>query len=581
MKKVLYTLSAALLALLAVSCDKYEKAVFKASDATPPVIKSIAAGKTIKITYDPAVIEMSFNEKMNVYHTIGLVAIGQAGESGEVEYKTVNQTLSGVKDDATNHVVSVASDNVTNALLARGYNYGDALKLKLVVRASIQDPAKGVTNGYVDSKEVEEIDFKLKKPSGGAYAAFTEVSPWSVIGSIASTGNSWNADSEMATDGTWHVCEGLELTTSDEFKFRKDASWDTNFGGDFVMLDSEFAVEQNGPNIKVTEDGLYDLLLNPDAGVAKIVVHKEDPYAKYNQESPWSVIGSIASTGNSWNADEEMASDGTWHLCRGLELTTSDEFKFRKDAGWTVNFGGDFVALGEEFSVTQDGPNIKVLEDGTYDLYLNPDGEVAKIVKAGEVQEDKPQEPEVKGITIDGDVADWEGLEGVASATCADGAELTGLKSVKALYSDLLYFAFEFSDEALAQGKLRFHVFFATADGILERYWAPADIGYMLEGKAASGGAYTTFSSYYYKFTGETATAWSWESTGASPTTVCAGKDNVWEMSLDYSTFPGGLPEEISLGFDCADDNYTVLGYLPNQAEGLGAKLALTKQAAE
>ena len=373
MKKILSIAFAGILGILAISCGKDEKAVFRASDSIAPVLGNVSVGKKIVVAYTPAVFKMNFNDSMATYHTLGLV---------KIDSTKVNLTLKAAKDDATKHELTITSDNLTSLLLGRGYEYGQTAKLSIVVRASIQDPAKGVTNGYVDSEESYEFELKLKKPSGGAYAAFTEASEWSVIGTIASTGNSWNADEEMSTDGTWHVCEGIELTTSDEFKFRKGGAWTENFGGTFTALDEEFDVTQDGPNIKVDADGVYDLLLNPATGKAKIVVHKEDPFAAFTEDSDWSVIGSIASTGNGWNADEEMVTDGTWHVCQALELTATDEFKFRKDAGWTVNFGGTLGELGEEFDVTQDGPNIKVPEDGTYHLYLNPDTAKAKVVKA-------------------------------------------------------------------------------------------------------------------------------------------------------------------------------------------------------
>ncbi len=127
----------------------------------------------------------------------------------------------------------------------------------------------------------------------------------------------------------------------------------------------------------VTADGVTEAP-NPVEGGST------DPRAKMTETSPWGVIGSIASTGNSWAADEPMVTDGTWHACLGLALTASDEFKFRKDADWGVNFGGAFEALGEPFEVKQDGANIKVAEDGTYDLFLNPDAAIVVIVNAGD-----------------------------------------------------------------------------------------------------------------------------------------------------------------------------------------------------
>ena len=137
------------------------------------------------------------------------------------------------------------------------------------------------------------------------------------------------------------------------------------------------------------EDGVKDyfLLVTAD-GVTEAPNPVEggstDPRVKMTETSPWGVIGSIASTGNSWAADEPMVTDGTWHACLGLALTASDEFKFRKDADWGVNFGGAFEALGEPFEVKQDGANIKVAEDGTYDLFLNPDAAIVVIVNAGD-----------------------------------------------------------------------------------------------------------------------------------------------------------------------------------------------------
>ena len=53
------------------------------------------------------------------------------------------------------------------------------------------------------------------------YAAYTETSPWSVIGSF----NSWGGDVEMVTNGTLHVCKAIPFNAGDEWKFRKDAGW--------------------------------------------------------------------------------------------------------------------------------------------------------------------------------------------------------------------------------------------------------------------------------------------------------------------------------------------------------------------
>ena len=231
------------------------------------------------------------------------------------------------------------------------------------------------------------------------YAAYTETSPWSVIGSF----NSWGGDVEMVTNGTLHVCKNITLAAGDEFKFRKDAGWDVNFGYaegvESYVLGEDFSVAQGGGNIVIAEDGAYDLFLDPENETAKIIKTQAvviDPYAAYTETSPWSVIGSF----NSWGGDVEMVTNGTLHVCKAIPFNAGDEWKFRKDAGWDVNFGYaegvDSYTLGEEFAVAQNGGNIVVAEDGVYDLILDPENATATVIKsvapdAGETPEPKPK----------------------------------------------------------------------------------------------------------------------------------------------------------------------------------------------
>ncbi len=231
------------------------------------------------------------------------------------------------------------------------------------------------------------------------YAAYKDVSPWSVIGSF----NSWGGDVEMVTNGTLHVAKNITLAAGDEFKFRKDADWGTNFGYaegvSSYTLGEEFAVSQDGGNIVIAESGAYDLFLDPANATAKIIKTQAvtiDPYAAYKDVSPWSVIGSF----NSWGGDVEMVTNGTLHVAKAVAFTADTEWKFRKDADWAVNFGYaegvSSYTLGEEFAVSQDGGNIKITEDGVYDLILDPENATAKIIASIAVEQPAPPEPEDK-----------------------------------------------------------------------------------------------------------------------------------------------------------------------------------------
>lgn len=176
----------------------------------------------------------------------------------------------------------------------------------------------------------------------------------------------------------------------------------------------------------------------------------------------------------------------------------------------------------------------------------------------------------VAPVAIDGDTAEWAKLPGdyVTEIVCADDAALTGLKSAKVYYDDKLYMLLEVTDEALAKGvadgKLRFHVYFDNGNNGDAGYKDKVDC--MLEGKMTSGGEWCALSSKYYQWTGTDPNTWggSWTAAEASPAFTFAGKGNIYECAMDYSSYPGGLNDVIGIGFDIQDGDYVPMGYLPS-----------------
>ena len=414
MKKIL-TLLAGVLALAATSCVKETLAVFDASKATAPVLSEYeVTDDGVTATYTPGVLNHSFNQRMPLNHWLMLTSVN--GSPVSVALTTA----------AKENTLTVTQANLSKALMAMGYAEGDKVAIELVIRASMQEPSKdNGRNGYVDSDgKIVIPSFEIFLPSGDPYARYTEKSEWGLVGSF----NGWGSDPdvEMWTNGTLHVAKGVTLAAGDEVKFRKNSSWDENFGYaegvSSYTLGEEFAVAGGGANIVIAEDGRYDLLLDPVAGTAKIidsVAGQEDPYAAYTEVSPWSVIGSF----NSWAGDVEMVTNGTLHVCKNITLAAGDEFKFRKDGGWDVNFGyaegvSSYV-LGEEFAVTGGGANIVIAEDGAYDLFLDPENETAKIIKTQAVVIDPyATYTEVSPWSVIGSFNSWAGdVEMVTNGT--------------------------------------------------------------------------------------------------------------------------------------------------------------------
>lgn len=387
--------------LFAASCTQVEKTVVSTGESVAPVIVSGSTASGLSATYTPGqlVINGETVARKLMHHFFAAVKIDSADVSIAVASK----------DNPESNTVTAPAATVNSLLVSRGFENGSQVHVVFVLRAGLSDVAN---TGFVDSEETLEMDVTVKAVVEeltyfADYSDYTEVSKWSVIGAIESTGNSWNQDEAMKTNGVAHVYEGLELKASDQFKFRYNADWGTNIGAEGsvepfkVALGTEYPGAGGGKNLAVSEDGVYDLFVirdstkteaeaKPEDYVYKVIKHYDNPYKDWTASDVWSVIGSIASTGNSWGNDEPMISNGKWWVCRKLKLTSKDEFKFRKDHDWGVNIGldGDKAAaapLGVLNTGKGGGPNIMVAEDGTYDLLVNPEDNVFEICVAGTV----------------------------------------------------------------------------------------------------------------------------------------------------------------------------------------------------
>lgn len=110
------------------------------------------------------------------------------------------------------------------------------------------------------------------------------------------------------------------------------------------------------------------------------------PVIPVTGDAAWSVIGNLYGDSN-WTIDYSataLAEDV--FVVKNVEINANNEFKWRKDKKWDVNFGGTFEEAGKAFTVVQDGANIKSIPDGVYDLYLNTTtAEAAVVAKDGDV----------------------------------------------------------------------------------------------------------------------------------------------------------------------------------------------------
>ena len=167
----------------------------------------------------------------------------------------------------------------------------------------------------------------------------------------------------------------IDVPAATEMKFRMDADWAVNFGGELKALTN------GGGNIPV-EPGQYRVYFDMNnIGAVSCVFDakmygKDEPTSGSTTPEPeptplvgWGLVGAFSGWAD--GADVMLASDGTYLVAKGVAL--EGELKFRKDGAWGTNFGlaeGAAFEANAEIALAADGANINVAA-GTYDVYLD------------------------------------------------------------------------------------------------------------------------------------------------------------------------------------------------------------------
>lgn len=208
---------------------------------------------------------------------------------------------------------------------------------------------------------------------------------WAVVGSML---DNWASEKKMTLDGDWHVVEGIELTTTDQFKFRAngDANWTINRGaegaadGVLIADNVETTVIQGGKNFAVATDGVYSLYINKYANKVKVVrtgdiVVVEPGTTTPGEDSEWAVYAQFGS--ETWS--EVMMKTTTREGLFVVENKTMNAYnklliKKYNDTAWKVKYGSydvNYIKADRYFAVALNGGDIYVEAAGTYDIYFD------------------------------------------------------------------------------------------------------------------------------------------------------------------------------------------------------------------
>ena len=97
----------------------------------------------------------------------------------------------------------------------------------------------------------------------------------------------------------------------------------------------------------------------------------------------WALIGSFTS----WADEIKLATEGEYLVAKGVTISATDEFKFRKNGDWNAGqriAKGGLAAANTEYDFLDAGSgNMKVSAAGTYDVYVKSDLSKVYFMTAG------------------------------------------------------------------------------------------------------------------------------------------------------------------------------------------------------
>ncbi|MCU4165800.1 hypothetical protein [Carboxylicivirga caseinilyticus] len=197
-----------------------------------------------KINVDLSVSPYTYTAVKTDWGVIGDATPGEWGTSTDLTYDAASQTWRGV-------VHLKAGGFKFRANNAWDYNYGSSDGVNLV------SGGDNITN---DVEDDYDFTLDLSNPNEYTYTAYR----WGIIGDATPGG--WDTDTNMSWDSTNKVFTvTADLLGGKQFKFRANDGWTVNLGGSLTAL------EQDGSNIDIAEDGNYTITLNTMTNVATVV----------------------------------------------------------------------------------------------------------------------------------------------------------------------------------------------------------------------------------------------------------------------------------------------------------------------
>ena len=259
-------------------------------------------------------------------------------------------------------------------------------------------------------------------------------STWALSGSF----NNWSDDNVMLTTeaSNLFVVKGVELAANSEIKVKEVGTWDVTFGGGNSIINSDkwITVYNNGSNVKVLTEGVYDVYFEHNGDTGKLYLMTEGAAIEGAQdgnndeapaepetpgepsepglESEWAIVGAF----NGWK-DQVLYTTENSNIvvAEGVTMEAAQGFLVRKPStDWADKYGaGDvnYIQANRYINTVKEGVDMCLEAAGTYDIYFNISTKAIYVMEAGadyataELQtvsgkEPVQEEPEVTEVVV-------------------------------------------------------------------------------------------------------------------------------------------------------------------------------------
>ena len=163
---------------------------------------------------------------------------------------------------------------------------------------------------------------------------------------------SWYDVVDSDADGVYEVTFPKELDNIIFASMNGATDW-----GNKVQQTADLKVPADGKNIYDTASGAW--VGSDDEGGAT-------PPSE-GTASEWGIIG----VAGNWSTNVVMYEEGEWIVARGVTFSDNNEFKFRKGNAWGTELVYEgTVTVDAEYACAAGGGNSKLVQGGTYDVYL-------------------------------------------------------------------------------------------------------------------------------------------------------------------------------------------------------------------